>query len=245
VLAEGEKYMHRVIPCGLPELTLFLGKRPRLTGNKDDFEDNFILTGHQKNFHDLQIEETLSVFSIGFQPQGLMMFFRLPLSELYNLNIPLKYVDRDLEKKILPRLTDERSFEKRVQIVELHFLELLKRTCNLFEFQRINHAIELIRQTRGAVSIDYLASETCLGRKQFERLFSRMVGSTPKQYLKTVRMQLSLYLKSRNDFLNITDLAYESGYYDQAHFINEFKALTGLTPKRYFDNFGSFSDFFE
>ena len=122
---------------------------------------------------------------------------------------------------------------------------MLEEELNRFNFSRINHAINTISQTRGKITIENLASETCLSRKQFERKFSELIGITPKQYLKTIRLQYSLYLKSRNDKLNITDIAYEVGYYDQAHFINEFKMQTGFTPKQYFDNNASYSDFFE
>jgi len=114
-----------------------------------------------------------------------------------------------------------------------------------FNFSRINHAINIISQARGKISIENLASETCLSRKQFERKFSELIGITPKQYLKTIRLQYSLFLKSRKRKLNITDLAYEVGYYDQAHFINDFKSQTGYTPKQYFDNNSAYSDFFE
>jgi len=245
VLLKGEKHIQRIIPSGLTELTLYIGSAPRILGDKKDFEDNFILSGHQKEFYDLQIENQLSVFSIVFQPQGLMAFFNFPLTEIYNQNIPLKYLNKRLEQKILPLLTDEQSFEKRIKVVENCFLNLLKEEHNRFDFKRINHAINFIREKQGKVSIEHLASETCLSRKQFERKFSKLVGITPKKYLNTVRLQLSLYLKSRNEKFNITDLAYESGYYDQAHFINEFKILTGFTPKQYFANNSSYSDFFE
>ncbi|PKQ66696.1 hypothetical protein BZG01_10510 [Labilibaculum manganireducens] len=245
VLLNGEHHIQRVIPSGLPELTLYLGNRPKIIGYKNDFEDNFILSGHQKGFYDLQIENKLSVFSIVFQPQGLMVFFRLPLTELYNESIPLKYLNEKLEQEILSKLTNEHSFEKRIQIIESYFIELLKEGYNRFEFARINHAINMIRLSQGKVSIENLASEICLSRKQFERKFSYLIGTTPKKYLRTVRLQLSLYLKSRNENLNITDLAYESGHYDQAHFINEFKIHTGFTPKQYFDSNAAYSDFFE
>lgn len=245
VLLNGEKHIHRIIPSGLPELSLYIGNRPQILGNKKDFEDNFILNGHQKEFYDLQIEKELSVFSIVFQPQGLMTFFHLPLNELYNQSVPLKYLNKKLEQKILPLLTNEQSFEKRVKIIESFFSVMLAEEHNRFNFSRLNHSINIVSQTQGKVSIENLASEACLSRKQFERQFSELIGITPKQYLKTIRFQFSLYLKSRNEKLNITDLAYEVGYYDQAHFINDFKLQTGFTPKQYFDNNTAYSDFFE
>lgn len=245
VLPKNEKHIHRVIPSGLPELTLYIDHLPKVLNNKKDFENNFILNGHHRQFYDLQIENKLSVFSVVFQPQGLMAFFNLPIIELFNQSRPLKYINTKLEQEILPRLTNEQLFENRVLIIEKYFIDLLKQEYNRFEFERINHAINIIRQTKGKVSIENLASETCLSRKQFERKFSDLIGTTPNIYLRTIRLQLSLFLKSKYSALNITDLAYESGYYDQAHYINEFKLFTGLTPKKYFDNNPSYSDYFE
>jgi AraC-like DNA-binding protein len=245
VLLSGEKHIQRIIPSGLPELSLYLGNRPKVLGNKKDFEDNFILNGHQREFYDLQIEKELSVFSIVFQPQGLMTFFNFPLNEIYNQSVPLKYLNKKLEQNILPQLTLEPSFEKRVRLIENYFSVLLKEDYNRFNFSRINHAVSIVSKTKGKVSVENLAAETCLSRKQFERKFLELIGSTPKQYLKTIRFQFSLHLKSRNEKLNITELAYEVGYYDQAHFINDFKLQTGYSPKQYFDKNTAYSDFFE
>ena len=60
-----------------------------------------------------------------------------------------------------------------------------------------------------------------------------------------VRLQQALHLKSTDKSRSLTKLAYDCGYYDQSHFINEFKMQTGYTPKQYFDNFDSYSDFFD
>jgi len=245
VLLESEKHTQRIIPSGLPELSLYIGSRPNVIGNKKDLEDNFILNGHQSEFYDLQIEKELSVFSIVFQPQGLMIFFRFPLNELYNKSIPLNFLNKKIEQEILPQLTNEQSFYNRIRIVERYFYDLLKEEHNRFDFARINHVINIIRKTHGKISIENLASESCLSRKQFERKFLELIGLTPKKYLKTIRLQHALYMKSRNEKMNMTDLAYELGYFDQAHLINEFKLLTGFTPKHYFDNYAAYSDFFE
>ncbi|MEE4197887.1 MAG: helix-turn-helix transcriptional regulator [Bacteroidales bacterium] len=245
VSLHGEKHIQRIIPSGLPELSLYFGNRPRILGNKKDFEDNFILTGHQKEFYDLQIDQELSVFSIVFQPQGLMTFFHFPLNELYNQSIPLKYLNKKFAQLVLPQLANKQTFEKRVQLADYYFSGILKEEHNRFNFKRINHAIKIVRQSRGKIPIENLASETCMSRKQFERKFLELIGTTPKQYLKTIRFQFSLYLKSRHKNFTITDLAYEAGYYDQSHFINEFKLQTGITPKQYFNNHVAYSDFFE
>jgi AraC-like DNA-binding protein len=104
----------------------------------------------------------------------------------------------------------------------------------------------MIRVNQGMVEIEELSSLACLSRKQFERIFLEYIGISPKQYLKIIRFQSSIFLKSKNEDISLTELAYESGYYDQSHFINEYRKMTGITPKQFFlDCQTIHSDFFE
>jgi AraC-like DNA-binding protein len=84
-----------------------------------------------------------------------------------------------------------------------------------------------------------------LCRKQFERIFSEHIGISPKQYLKIIRFQFAIFQKQQNANMNLLDVSFKSGYYDQSHFINDFKSLSGLTPKQYFSKNEACSDFFE
>lgn len=97
----------------------------------------------------------------------------------------------------------------------------------------MQQAIKLINTSKGNITIDFLASNTCLSRKQFERIFQAHIGISPKQYLKIVRFQNAIFIKQNSKAITLTDLAYESGYYDQSHFIKEIKDLAGKTPKNY------------
>jgi AraC-like DNA-binding protein len=239
-----DQYVQRIIPSGMIEMIFYIYSRPRILDGSKDFSENVILSGHQKDFYDLQCNGNITVFSVVFRPEGLMKFFNIPLNELYNKNIPLKFINNRFEQSIYTRIQDSSSFNERIGIIENYLADLLCENINNFEFKRINHAVNLIMQSQGKVSIDLLASEVCLSRKQFERKFAEYIGASPKQYLKTIRLQLSLFLKARNRTLSLTGLAFDCGYYDQSHFINEFKFQTGLTPKQYFDNNESYSDFF-
>ncbi|PKP35246.1 MAG: hypothetical protein CVT98_10275 [Bacteroidetes bacterium HGW-Bacteroidetes-15] len=243
-LPNGEQYVHRIIPSGISELMFYLGQRPVVLDPRKSINENVVLSGHQKEYFDIQITNHISLFSMAFHPQGLMKFFNIPLNEAYNQNVPLKYIDKALEKELFPKLQDAENFEQRVEIANTHFIKILGKNLQNFEFQRVSHIVNKIKSTKGLIDVDSLSGEACLSRKQFERIFTKHIGSTPKQYLKTLRLQLSLHLKSVDKTLNLTKLAYDCGYYDQSHFINEFKQQTGYTPKQYFDNNESYSDFF-
>jgi len=244
-LDKGETCVQRIIPTGLTELLLYFTPRPKVLSGKKCLSDNVALYGHQNDFYDIELTGELSVFSIVFQPQGLMRFFKFPLHEICNQNVPLRYLSgqagRDLEEK----MGEATTFHQRVEIVERYLWELLKKNFADFEFRRINHIAELIKRTHGNISIPQMAAAACLSRKQFERAFSKHIGISPKQYLKIIRFQFAIFQKQQNAKWNMTQLSYESGYFDQSHFINDFKLLSGLTPKQFFAEEEACSDFFE
>jgi len=245
ILQNQEQCIQRVVPCGLPELFIYSTPVPKVNDSNKNFPEKLFLSGQQKNHYDIIIDKEISLFSVVFQPEGLRQFFNLPMNRLFNLNVSLQDLDRKLYRDIECRLSEAVSFEMKVKMIEIYFSGLLEKNYRDYEFKRVRHVMNCVRKSHGNIKIDFLASEACLGRKQFERVFSESVGESPKQYLNTVRFQYAIYQKSQNKDLNITELAYECGYFDQAHLINEFKTMTGLTPKQFFAEEGSVSDFFE
>lgn len=237
-------YTFRTIPSGLTEFMFYFGGKPKINNSSKSIDSNFIVSGHQKQFEDLIIDSEMTIFSIVFHPQGLMRFLQLPLNELFNQHVSLAQVAPKLCSELLPRLTDAKSFQARVALVEHFLIQQLRHHTTTPNFPRISHVIKQILHKQGQVSIDELAHEACFSRRQFERVFSELIGQSPKQYLKTVRLQQTLHLKKQNQHLSIADLAFIGGYYDQAHLTNEFKLLTGLTPKQYFTSCSPFSDLF-
>ena len=72
-----------------------------------------------------------------------------------------------------------------------------------------------------------LSKNLNINRRQLERKFSTLIGLSPKQLSKVVRLQATIKLLSNKQFTNLTSIAYESDYYDQSHFIKDFKEFTG------------------
>ncbi len=236
--------IQRIVPCGLPELFFYTTPVPKVDDSNKIFPEKLFISGQQKGHYDILIKKEISLFSVIFQPEGLKQFFNLPVNQLCNLNVSLHDIDKKLYQDIECRLSEAVSFENKVKIIELYFSALLEKNYHDYEFKRVQHVMNCIRKSHGNTKIDLLASEACLSRKQFERIFSESIGESPKQYLNTVRFQYAIHKKSQNKNLTITELAYECGYFDQAHFINEFKTMSGLTPKQFFAEGDSSSDFF-
>jgi transcriptional regulator GlxA family with amidase domain len=73
-------------------------------------------------------------------------------------------------------------------------------------------------------------------RRQLERNFKKQIGVSPKQLGKVIRLQTALKMLLDQKSENLTDIAYESEYFDQSHFIKDFREFTGINPKDFLTN---------
>ena len=244
-LPAGEKHMQRIVPSGLPELIFYFEHRPKTIGNKKSIPENTCISGQQKEFYDLEISGKLSLFSILFQPHGAALFFDIPINELFAQNVPLKFIVKSEASELESKLSEADSFQKKVSVAEKFLFARLAQNYKPFEFNRINFCLSEINRSKGLVSPERLSALACLSRKQFERNFSAFMGTSPRQFLKTVRFQNALHTKFRQKSMSLAQLAFDCGYYDQSHMINDFKSLSGFTPGQYFSECEPYSDYFE
>ncbi len=241
----GQEHTQRIVPHGLLELTFYLGDKPVSKTPGKSFSESTLITGQLSEFYDIQIAGKLSLFSILFYPHGLSRFTDLPLSELSNQNVPLKFIFKEETVELESRLYEAVSFAERIAIAERHLLRILQKNKGNNYFNRIEESVQQINQSKGLASIDFLASEACYSRKQFERAFSHSIGTSPKQFLKIVRFQNALAEKAKNKAQNLTELTFKCGYYDQSHMTNDFQKLSGMSPKQYFNEGEAYSDYFQ
>jgi len=182
----------------------------------------------------LEIEPTgeTGIFSVRFQPEGFLPFAGMPIREMENKAIALKNLfgkdGADIEQKIL----NSGSTAERINQVEGFLLSRLTDTKAVDRI--ISSTIETIFTANGQLPIEELSRQVNMSRRQMERKFSLAVGLSPKQLSKTVRLQAMLKMLLNKEHTSLTALAYEGEYYDQAHFIKDFKEFTGLTPKEFY-----------
>jgi len=171
-------------------------------------------------------------FVVRFHPNGFLPFTTIPIKEMENTPIPLVRLfgkkGQDLEVNIL---TANNTFE-RINIIESFLNDLLK---NKDVIDRIvKSTIQTISTTNGQLSINELSKKINQNRRLLARKFSSTVGLSPKQLSKIIRLQTTLKALLNKENPKLTDLAYENEYFDQAHFIKDFKEFTGLTPKEFY-----------
>lgn len=237
---------YRVIPQGCIELMFFYRKSYMKVVNGHILNDKYsggIIRGQQSSFIDMQATGDIGIFSVLFKPQGAMMFFSLPLKELTDQAISLHDIAGKETSMLEDQIENLNSTEERVLLIEKFLLKKLIEK-EYYSFNRINGVIQKIVELNGEISVDDIGKVACLSNKQLERYFTKYIGMSPKQYLKIVRFQKVLKTKELNEDLSLTSLAHDCGYYDQAHFIKDFKLITGMTPKAFFQLGETHSDFF-
>lgn len=244
VLPENKEHIQRIIPNGLTEMNFYFGDIPEASENTKVIESNTVVSGQLKGYYDLKVKGHMSLFSILFQPYTFSILFNVPASEVFNHSVSLRDLLPGEVAQIEDALFEAPTFRDKVAKVESFLLHKMKNKNYHNHFQRIYNSIKHINFQKGLVNIDYLAKEACFSRKQFERVFSEIIGTTPKQFLKTIRFQNALLQKSAHPELNLTALSYEAGYYDQSHMNNDFLKLSGMTPKNYFKDYDPISDYF-
>lgn len=243
-LANGQKHVQRIVPNGMMELTFYHADKPGILNHAQQAMEQTVISGHCTAPYDLVITGNLSMFSVAFKPLGASMFFSVPLKEFFGCIVPARFIwQKDIER-LECRMAKTNDFPQKVSLVEEYLLKLLSRKTDDFSQQRMKQSIELINSSKGMVEVETLASSACWSRKQYERHFQDIIGTSPKQFMRIVRFQNTLHHKASHPDTSLTELALESGFFDQSHMINEFKDLSGRTPGQYFLECEPFSDYF-
>lgn len=164
---------------------------------------------------------------ITFKPSGLFRFTGIPLHEITNIDIDASAVFGSEIEEVEMRLKEAGNNLGIKKVIEDFFLKRLFKTRPMIGF---DEAINLQTLYRGNIPIEKLAHYANISIRQFERQCYSRLGVSPKLFSKLTRFATAYLLKEKNPELNWLDIAYEAGYYDQSHFIRDFKAFSGYTP---------------
>jgi hypothetical protein len=220
-----------IIPDGCIEMIFILGDDVK----RYTYEDNFIIQPREMVLGQITepffIEPTgyVNTFAVRFYPYGFANFVQTPIKELANRETPITLLfghqsSNELGQKIV-RATDT---QERIEIVADFLLGKLNDKATIDNI--VKTTIDTILSTKGNTAINTLLKNDLTKRRQLERKFIKQIGISPKQLGKVIRLQTALKMLLNRQSESLTKIAYESEYYDQAHFIRDFKEFTGTTP---------------
>ncbi len=204
-----------------------------------------LISGLNSNFFDVTTCGDSGVIAITFYPHGASHFLNFPLSKIEDASIDLRDIFKLKEiKEIEEQICAANSLIERIKIIERFLISCFKpiKTNDLLLIKR---GVELINQSKGQINASELSKKLLLTNKSLERKFSALLGKTPKQFMRIVRFQGIILDFSSSGNKHLTQLAYDNGYFDQAHFVKDFKDLSGYTPKEFLALGPCRADYFE
>src|ERR1700722_1840802 len=211
-----------IYPDGCSELIVNQGKKTLYLDGTVAIKPGVIyLGGTQRGPISFTSMPDSKFYGIRFKPGGFGTFFRMPLYEATGQFI-------ELSLKELTFIANCDNPQIIIALTNTFFLQRLS-----LKSDRVLAITEDLYSANAAITIDDLAKRHSIGFRSLERLFKNNVGLAPKELSKIIRFQSVLKrLKDNNFDDNFLRLAFEMGYYDQSHFINEIKAFTGQTPSQ-------------
>ncbi len=222
-------------PPGCAKLSITLGKEHiSVKENSDDASryESIIFVGQVTRYKSLAWHGRLQLFFVIFRPFGAFSLLRIPQDKCKNQCIGLSDImGRDI-LTLEEQLVEEQKIERIRKVMDSFFLERLTHLKTTHEIKRLSHAIKKIEQWgRDQLSIKELCRQTGYSMSTIERRMKKIVGITPKEFQRIIRFNRALQFINKNSLsLNWSRIALHFGYYDQAHFIKEFKQFYGKTP---------------
>jgi AraC-like DNA-binding protein len=226
----------RIIPDGCMEMIFHYGDL-----YKQYFEDgeaiiqprSFIF-GQITRYIEIEPTGISGIVAARFLPQGLIPFLNAPVSSLGNKAVALANIFGRKAKKLEDEIMRAENNIQRIKLLESF---LLLQLADPKMIDKITKAcVETIFQAKGQWGVQKVAGKIKVNRRSIERRFVAAVGLSPKQLSRLVRLQATLKMLEQKKFSSLTSLAYENGYYDQAHFIRDFREFTGVSPKSFYSD---------
>ena len=164
-------------------------------------------------------------------PKGLYHLFKLSMHEITNRMISFEEVFGPWGARLQTRIGDADDLLEKITLLQSALTHLLEQ--NEKEYALFDHTLDLLVQTHGMISIQELAAHIGYTKRYVDRLFQEHVGVSPKSLASILRFQAVYqgWMQQRSPTFFRTH--WPTYYYDQSHFIKEFKRFTGFTPQHY------------
>lgn len=180
---------------------------------------------HSKSFQVKSLKPQSRILSIKFKPLGARSFISERLNVFKNELVDLDF----LNPKMLDFDLENSSDQDIIKQLETSLSKVYKTHSK----NVVDCALELMTASRGFLSIKKMAQQLNISESYFRFLFNEQVGMSPKEYSKILRVNYIAKELICHQKTTLTEMAYQLNYYDQSHFIKDFKSVTGLSPKAY------------
>lgn len=208
--------MERVLPTGSSEITIRV--------NRPIEENDILIVNPATTFMTEKPKDLGEMVGVCFYPWGFHDLFKIPPSEVLNRKLLLADVVNTGSKKLMDMAKGEFDNLSMIRILQCYLLSLLAHKPNPIT----RDAVKYIDHEKGQLDLHVLYKRYNISERRFQQLFKASIGMTPKRYCLLKKFHSAVTLLTT--CTNLTELGLSLDYYDQAHFIHEFKSFAGICP---------------
>ena len=187
--------------------------------------------GHFRSPFDARYVGNFRLLGISFLQGNIQHFLKDSQEQINDRFVDLRDILGAAASHLTERLAACSTLSEMAPILDESLLRMIPDQARMD--RGLHHAVLLAARQPNRVNVEQLAYEACLSPRQFERRFRFALGLSPKYFCRISRLGMFIRTKSRLPDTSLTRLSHECGYFDQAHFINDFKNFTGVTPSTY------------
>ena len=227
--------LERVLPTGEMSLIINLYEDRARVYDPGDLSkwqtlSGSIVVGAYSQFAVIDTAEQHSTMGAVFKPGGAFPFFKLPAGELQDTDVSLDVLWGAEAGTLREGLLEAKTPEAKFGVFER---ALLRRIVKPLErHPAVRFAVDNF-QRRPHRAISQVTDQIGLSERRFIQVFAEQVGLTPKLFCRVQRFQKVLRHIARSESIDWTQIALSCGYFDQAHFIHDFRAFSGINPSLY------------
>ena len=194
-----------------------------------------VLLAMQQHKTSFPLKPNSQAYGIAFTPQGANRWIKIPLHGAKKTLLPVTQEDVRFD---IEQASDILSadFTTPQKIAWLSSMLLLQAKDIAPHSNQMDQKMIHLNQSDRLFTIKDLMNYLNMSHRTLHRRFKTIYGLAPKQYLKIRRFQRVLDLMKQHQGISLGDITYMCGYFDQNHFIKEFKTMTGLSPKNFIKN---------
>lgn len=226
-----ETYIHRSYADTCCEM-IFIDKGEITAKDKTGKEFKHFQTAlhaQTKNYSLFYAKKGLNIFGVYFYPYAIMPLIQDKTSIVTNSFIDIQDLLKDDYYKIQEAIMSEKYVDKKIDIVSKFYTQKLI----LFKDHYITQAVKAVIDGKFN-NVSSLATDYNMSERNFNRKFIEYSGFNPQTAIRISRFQNTIN-KFTHSKLKLTDIGLKAGYYDQSHFIHDFKTFSGYKPSDFFN----------
>jgi AraC-like DNA-binding protein len=179
----------------------------------------------------LDTSTPFSVFGVSFKPGGAFPFLPMPAGELQNVNVPIEAVWGRRAHAVCESLLEARGPAQKFQVMERALLAAARKGFD--RHRAVRYGVRALADATRSRSVASVVDDVGMSQRAFIQIFRQQVGVTPKAFARVRRFQHVLAQVEPLTAVDWTEVALSCGYFDQAHFVHDFREFSGVTPSMY------------